>query len=82
MPPEKPEGERPAPPPMPPRKKKGGATVSFTAEGSSAEMEFSEDSRSGASATMYIHPQEPGITYFTFLTEEHSVTFTVMVIVL
>ena len=56
--------------------------MSFTAEDSSAEMEFSEDSWSGASATMYIHPQEPGITYFTFSTEEHTGTFTVMVIVL
>lgn len=59
-----------------------GATVSFTTDGSSAEMEFSEDSWSGASTTMYIYPQEPGITYFTFSTEEHSGTFTVMVIVL
>ena len=57
-----------------------GMTVSYETEGSSATLEFAEDTW-GSSVDLYVYPQSPGITIFTLSNDLYYDSFRVMVVV-
>ena len=57
-----------------------GMTVSYETEGSSATLEFAEDTW-GSSVELYVYPQSPGITIFTLSNDLYYDSFRVMVVV-
>lgn len=57
-----------------------GMTVSYETEGSSATLEFAEDTW-GSSVELYVYPQSPGITVFTLSNDLYYDSFRVMVVV-
>ena len=57
-----------------------GMTVSYETEGSSATLEFAEDTW-GDSVELYVYPQSPGITIFTLSNDLYYDSFRVMVVV-